>query len=181
MRSKPRTPTTSCGYIFRWYSREFSVPLPEVERQPVEEVLNHFFECRYEGMDDEALDDELKSLAETRAERLAREEREKLDEEDADEFFKQAKAEPQVGLAKLGATPKRTLDAPMEDPDLDRPVLVPVMGERLPQGFQDIVAKMDSNLKEVPPEIKMEFVSEDELGNLDDWDILGPAKPRDDG
>lgn len=169
-------------YIFRWYSREFGERLSDVEGLPVEDVLTHFFECRYEGMDDEQLDDEMKLLSETRADRLAREAQEKLDAEEDDEFLKQVKSEGPVGLSKLGAEAGKTraLDEPMEDPDFDRPILLPVMGEKLPQAFQDIVSKMDPKLKAVPAEVKMEFVSDDELGDLDDWDILGPAKPRDD-
>lgn len=165
-------------HIFRWYSREFHTPLPEVEEMPLEEVLTHFFECRYEGMEDEDLEAEEKRLAETREERLQREEKEKLDDEDADAFFRDVKAESKTQLAKLGT--KRKLDEAMDDPDLDRPVLLPIMGEKLPQTFQQVVEKMEPTLKSVPPEIKMEFMSDAELGDLDDWDILGPPRPRTD-
>jgi hypothetical protein len=158
-------------FIFRWYSREFHKDLDEVELLPLERVLTHFFECRYENMTEEELEDEEEALAETRDERLAREAKAKLDDEDDDEFFRETVAEAKVATAKL---PKRNLDEPVEDPDLDRPILLPMMGEKLPQTFQQVYDKMDNKLKQVPPEIKMEFVSENELGDLDDWDILGP-------
>ena len=45
-------------FVCRWYSREFHTPLHLVENYPVEEVLQHFFECRYETMEDEDLEEE---------------------------------------------------------------------------------------------------------------------------
>lgn len=172
---KEKDPEYNLRFIFRWYSREFHTPMADVEAMPLEEVLMHFFECRYENMDDEELEQEEARLAETREERLAREEKERLDALDDDEFFQDVKAESDAHMAQLKT---RSLDDAVEDPDLDRPVLLPIMGEKLPQAFRDIVAELDPKLKAVPPEVKIEFVSEDELGDLDSWDVLGPPKPR---
>lgn len=33
--------------IMRWYSREFSTPLPQVEELDREDVLQHYWECHY--------------------------------------------------------------------------------------------------------------------------------------
>ena len=43
-------------FIYRWYSREFSTPLHEVENLPTEDVLRHYFEVKYEDLskDEEA-------------------------------------------------------------------------------------------------------------------------------
>ncbi len=155
-------------HIFRWYSREFHTELEKVEEIPLEKVLTAFFECRYENMEDEDLDEEDSRLRETYAERLEREAREKAESEDDDEFFRETVKE----AATVNA--KRSLDEPMADPDLDRPMFLPIMGEKLPQSFKQIADSMESKLKTVPAEVKMEFVSEDELDALDDWDILGP-------
>jgi hypothetical protein len=164
-------------HIFRWFSREFHVPLPEVPNLPLEYVLTHFYECRYEQMEEDGLDEEDLLLRETKAERLAREAKAEADAAEDDEFFNEVKADTAAQIQKLSSVMKKhNLDEPMDDPDLDRPVLLPVMGERLPQAFQDIVSKMDPKLKTVPPEIKMEFVSADELGDLDSWDVIGPPK-----
>jgi hypothetical protein len=164
-------------HIFRWYAREFRCTPDVASEKPLDEVLTHFFECRYEGMDDEELEEEAQKLRETKAERLEREAREKLDEEDDDEFFRETVAEAKTVNAKAKRA-QLNLDGPIDDPDLERPVLLPVMGEKLPQTLQQFADKVDPKLKnvpqQVPPEIKMEFVSESELGDLDDWDILGP-------
>lgn len=158
-------------FIFRWYSREFHTELEAVDDIPLEKVLTAFFECRYENMNDEDLEEENEKLRETKAERLLREAAEKDDIDDDEAFFRETVAEAKVASAK---TPKRSLDGPMNDPDLDRPVLLPIMGEKLPQSFQQFADRIDPKLKNVPPEIRMEFVSESELADLDDWDILGP-------
>lgn len=161
-------------FIFRWYSREFSTELEHVDEIPLERVLTAFFEHRFENMTEEELEEEEERLRETRAERLAREAQEKLDGEDDDAFFRETVDEAKAAYVSN----PRNLDEPMEDPDLDRPMMLPIMGERLPQSFKQIADNMDSKLKSVPPEIKMEFVSESELADLDEWDIMGPP-PKD--
>lgn len=167
-------------FIFRWYSREFKTSLAEVEAMPLEEVLTHFFECRYENMDDDALEEEEKLLCETASERLARETLAAVDAEADDDFFKEAVANIKQGPAGPAGKRKR-LDEAAIDPDLGRSVLLPVMGEKLPQSFQDVINDLDPKLKEVPADVKMQFVSDDELSGLDDWDVMGPSRPRGDG
>lgn len=48
--------------ITRWYSRNFHTPLTEVQKIPVEEILQTFYECRYEEMEDDDLEIERKRL-----------------------------------------------------------------------------------------------------------------------
>lgn len=37
--------------IFRWYSKEFHVPLPQVYDLPLDDVLQHYYEAKYEQME----------------------------------------------------------------------------------------------------------------------------------
>jgi hypothetical protein len=164
-------------YIFRWYSREFHTPLHVIDELPLEEVLTHFFECRFENMDDEEIEEAVAKLIETRAERTLREAKEKAEAEEDDEFYKDTLVQAKKLKAKSDARKANpSLDSPI-DPDIGRPLLLPVMGEKLPQSLQDVADKVDPKLKTVPAEIKMQFISESELNQLDDWDVLGPPTP----
>jgi hypothetical protein len=173
---KEKDPEYILRHIFRWYAREFHCTPDVAESKSLDEVLTHFFECRYESMDDEAFEEEDKRLRETHAERLLREEKERADHDDDDDFYKETMAEAKTVNLNSKRAPK-SLDAPIDDDDYERPILLPVMGEKLPQSFQQLADKMDPKLKQVPPEIKMSFVSDEELGDLDAWDVLGPPSP----
>ncbi len=64
--------------VFRWYSREFSVPLPSVSDLPMDHVLQAYYECHYEKMEEDDREAERHFLIETdedRRKRLADEER----------------------------------------------------------------------------------------------------------
>lgn len=161
-------------HIYRWYSKTFHVPLPQVDDLPIEDVLQAFFEERYENLPDEERDDEEERLRETRAERLAREAREREEQESDDAFFREAQAE---AARQRQAAP--VLDKKL--PSSERPFLVaaPTMGEALPTHFAEVAqSKEAEKLREIPPEINMQFVGEDELGDLDDWDVCGPPRPK---
>lgn len=169
-------------FIFRWYSREFSTPLREVEEIPLDTILEHFFECRYEAMSDEERDEEASRLIETRAEREAREEKEKQAETADDDFLREVMAEAQGQGATVRPgrkTPKTDLTKRM-DPEDRPPLLIPLqaLGEDKPTTFAEVVPQDDPNLKVVPPEIKMEFISEEEMEGMGEWDLLGSPKPK---
>lgn len=159
-------------HIFRWYSRTLHVDIREVDSVPLEDVLQAYFECRYEEMDDHEREEVEARLREFQAERLEREAREKREAEDDDDFFREAVAEARKANADLSRAP-RDLDEPV-DPDLGFRVALPVMGEKLPQSFQE-VADSASNLKQIPPDIEMKFLPEGDL-DLDEWDVCGPPK-----
>jgi hypothetical protein len=166
-------------FIFRWYSREFHTELSKVEEIPLETVLEHFFECRYESMSDEDKETEMAKLIETRADRLARETKER-EEKDSDEAFLH---ETMAEAAAQGATTQKPagIDLDKMPAPEQRPLLIPapVMGEVIPTQFAEITANADPNLKVVPPEIKMEFISEEEMEGMESWDLLGPTtKPK---
>ena len=161
---KSRDADYTLRHIFRWYSRQFHVPLTEVDEVPLDDILQHYFECRYEDLDDEQLEEEEARLRETRPERLAREAREAREAESDDEFFREAQQE--------ASKTRKRLDQKMEDPKSGP--LAPLHNDPLPDAFRSV--KADQKLREIPPDIKMEFADE---GDLDlDWDVLGPPPER---
>lgn len=151
-------------HVCRWYSERFHTPLGEVEAIPLEQVLTHFFEVQVEEMDDEARDELRALLCETRAERLRREADEEAKAVDDAAFEAMVMEESRRQQGK-GALPKPD-DGPIVPP-------LPVMGQPLPAVFPD-----SEPLRPMPPDIKMTFVSEGELEDLDKWDLLGPPAPK---
>ncbi len=81
-------------FLFRWYSKTFHTPLQEVEDLPIEYILQHYFECQYEELNQDEKHDMIIHLLETPEERDLREKAEKDDEEN---FFKEAQAEADAG------------------------------------------------------------------------------------
>jgi hypothetical protein len=166
-------------YIMRWYSREFHTRLQDVEEIPIEEVLMHYFEDRYEHMSDEEIDEELGQLIETDAERIAREAKEELDRQDDDEFFEEMKAEAAAGNAKNATTPTD----PSKKLEPDAPIVpVQMLGSSDWQTFPEDggLPGKTGPIKPLPPDIKMEFVEPGAFDDLDEWDIMGPVKPKKD-
>lgn len=60
-------------HICRWYSKTFSTALHTVEDLPTIEVLQHFFESYYEGLDDDKLEKAAVEISETPEQRRVRE------------------------------------------------------------------------------------------------------------
>ena len=151
-------------YLCRWYSRTFHTPIAEAETIPVEEILQHYFESQYEDLDEEELEGVIALLIETESERTAREAREARDVADDEAFF-----QAELAQAKLDEAKTRLHEAQKEGPapwavDADK---------RLG------MAPDDKKLRELPPDIKITFVSESELDELDARDLLGPPGKRD--
>lgn len=87
-------------YVFRWYSRTFATPLHVVSGLPLDHVLQHFYECKYEDMDEHEREEERKRLLQSEKERLEEtiaEERRQLDDlgkaQEDDEYFRRAEQE----------------------------------------------------------------------------------------
>lgn len=74
--------------IFRWYSREFSTPLHEVEGLPLESILINWFEVQYAELEPEEQNALALELIESPDERKAREEADKKSE---DAFLQKAR------------------------------------------------------------------------------------------
>lgn len=153
-------------HVCRWYSERFHTPLAEVESIPLENILQHFFEVQVEEMEDEARDELRAQLCETRDERVQRE---------ADEAEKAADDAAFEAMVKEEAA-KKNSNLPLHKPE-DGPIVpgLPIMGQPLPVAFPE---NEPAPLRPMPPDIKMVFVPESELEDLDKWDLLGPPTKK---
>lgn len=85
---KKETADYNIRVVLRWYSKTFHTPLPIVEKMPIYEVLQHYFEEMYAGMEPDKLHEELIELTETDEERRERLRLEAADEARGDQFYK---------------------------------------------------------------------------------------------
>lgn len=158
--------------ICRWYSQTFATPLHIVETEiPVEDVLMHFYEHKYDHMEDEERDVEMDEILLTPEERKVKAATEAQAKADDDAFLAATIAEAEA--AKVKNPGLKGMDKPLNvERDMPMP-LIPVMGTNQPLN-ESALANKPTALTELPPDIKMEFV--EDLGNLDDWDLLGPGE-----
>lgn len=162
-------------FVGRWYATHMNEPYSVVQSIPFEEQLQHFFEVRYEHMDDEDFEEEAKKLIETEEEQAAREAKEEADSSDDDEFLRQAIAEEKKRLKKKQKTSPAVI--PKEQAERDAAVLAPgptLGGGSLPQ------AQTQPPIREIPEDIKLEFIPPADFDEMtaDDFDLLGPPKKR---
>lgn len=155
-------------FIARWFSREFHTPLAQVDDMPTEDLLLHFFEAKYEGLDEEELATELKLLTETDAEREAREQVVAQKLQDDEEFEK---------LVAAGALAKKSAkDIVASLKDKNKAIPSAGVNEKAPMS---VPTPTDLPIGTIPPDINMTFVNDEDLGDLDSWDILGaPGTPK---
>ncbi len=157
--------------IQRWFSETFSTPLEAVECMAVEEVCMHYFERLYRDMPPEEREDELRELMLTEAQRIEKLRRDEADKLSDADFLQQMKAEAEA-VAKNARGLAGKLQN-MSQGDQGPIVPVPVMGSSIPTTFQD-----QGEAIKLPPGIDMQFVSEDEMGDMEGWDLFG-APTRD--
>lgn len=152
-------------HVFRWYSRTFHTPLHEVEDLPVEDVLRTFYEQSYEDLEEEARWAEVRELLETPEERKAKLRRK--DEEKADAFeFSQFTAEQEQKKEEA----KRIADL---KPENQKRLQVREAPETtLPKAPMTAV----KDLKELPPNIEMRFLSDEEFESELDTEAMLPAR-----
>ncbi len=163
-------------FVGRWYATHMNEPYSVVQSIPFEEQLQHFFEVRYEQMDDEDIEEEAKKLLETEEEQAAREAKEEADSVDDDEFVRQAIAEEKKRLKKKQKTSPAVI--PKEQAERDAVVLAaagPMLGGAgLPQ------APAQPPIREIPEDIKLDFIPQEDFDEMtaDDFDLLGPPKKK---
>jgi len=100
--------------IFRWYSKEFNVPLPQVYDLPLDDVLQNYYEAKYEQMEGAEPDEkdtdqrpylirERDFLCETPEERRLRIIEEEEDRRIGDKFQRMVEEEEEAKERKLAA------------------------------------------------------------------------------
>ncbi len=146
--------------ICRWYSREFSTPLHEVEALPLDYVLQNYFESIYEELEEEDFDKRVAEVLESPEQKKMRKTEQELEEMEYEEFAQftadQAKMEAQQkekdGLANVPIQPQA---APFQ----------------LGQSRESALPKPSAT----PPSVRMEFVNPNLLE--DEAEELGGLAP----
>ena len=151
--------------IQRWYSMSFSTRLEDVEALPIEDVCQHYFEVKYRDLTPEERDQEMRLLIETKDQRQDRLRREEDDDRDfareveEEELRKATKAN--LAMAQELADTRASIAEALEDP---KPI----------SDFEK-----ETGLKEIPEGIEMEFISDEEMDEMSEWDVMGPPpKPK---
>ena len=167
-------------HIFRWYSKTFATPLNEVEELPLEDVLTHYYETKYEDMKDIEIDMEKASLLETNEERQDR--MRKLDEEKALQLDLTSKKELMEELFRP-AKKKEGLPGLGDITDQINKIANIVSGDKKDSLFQERPYKMREPILPSPidfPEISMKFLPDDEELPLDMDPLAFSLLKRDD-
>lgn len=87
------TPESRLRSIFRWYSTTFHTPLHTVEDLPLAHIFETFFDEMFARMSPEDIEDEIRLLTMTEAERRQAENEEAEEEADALEFLRKIQKE----------------------------------------------------------------------------------------
>jgi hypothetical protein len=90
-------------HIFRWYSKTFHTPLHVVDAIPLHDILIAYFEERYEGMNEEQLEEERALMCETDIERKKRLADEANAEAEMEEYLRDTEKKEQARLARIAA------------------------------------------------------------------------------
>jgi hypothetical protein len=142
-------------FVLRWYSKTFATPLHLVKTLPLPDVIQAFWESRYETMDEDALDDERLKIIETREERVARAIEADKEQMEVEEFMaensklvkKPGEIQPPSAIPYIKSMPETSL------PDLQD---VPI--RKLPENmsirfaptdfFEEMINKLDTGNEE---------------------------------
>lgn len=178
LNQRQKEPKADSGYfqrhVMRWYSKKFFTPLDQVEQLPIEDILQAFYEERYEEMNDDELEAERVEALKTEEEKTREARLKDLEDYEAYETMKWAKEEEEAAIKKRAARKK----AQQEQNGLR--IQTPAVQTGLSAGLSKETELVPlSALKAAPPEISMSFVSEEELDlDADSLGILATPKPK---
>jgi hypothetical protein len=99
----------SLRYLYRWYSKTFATPLAEVYDLDLHDLLQAFFEEKFEGMEPDALEETREELLLTEAQRAEEAAKMTADARAEAELLEMSRQETQ-GLEKLTAAAPVTLE-----------------------------------------------------------------------
>jgi len=153
---KNRDPEAWQRHVFRWYSQTFHTPLHQVVDLDLEDVLTAYFEHRYEEMDEGEREREIQDLLETPEERTRKARAKDVERAEAFTFAEQAAKDDARRAAK-----KKLADIKVQEEQ--RFKSGPVPETQLPTVKAGTALK---DLKELPPDIEMKFVSADSFEEM---------------
>lgn len=156
--------------VARWYSKTFATPLTEAFELPLEHLLQAFYESRFENMEQEDIDEELREMTETEEERKTK----KTEEE------KEQAAEDELLRLSVEANNNKLVDKANKINDLAKPRVKPLTNA-LPDEFTKLsnVLKQTSDIikqemltdpEDMPPDIDMNFEDDESFQRLIEMD-----------
>ena len=149
--------------IFRWYSKTFYTPLHTIPDLPLEDVLQAYYECHYEELNLDQLEEERKLLIITPEEE---EETNKQKDANAAESFEFMKEVEEEEKAKAKPSQSKTIsDTPIESKQSG--LVTPVESKPQKEHISPI---------ELLPDIVMQF---EELNDFLESDALGIFEKKD--
>ena len=156
--------------VSRWFSTTYHTPISQVYDMPIEEVLQAFFEAKYEAMDEDQLQEELVSVIETeeqRKERLLAEDFDKMTEHELFQMSEQAnKNKPKRKLSDIDIAKDKTINNKL-------PGKLNELTKTLKDVAESIKKEMESDPAKLPPDIEMTFESDEAFSKLLESDGSG--------
>jgi hypothetical protein len=143
--------------IFRWFSTTFRTPLADVYDLPLDFVLEHFYETKYEDMDADQRDEERKLLSESEEDRRQRELIEDRTDYDNRQFELEAE---EIAKKQEEEAKKSEKGEKLVAPDLPTPNFPTMMPDMKTDPFAP------PKTTKIPPNITMKFVSDEEMQKL---------------
>ena len=138
--------------IVRWFSKTFHTPIAQVEEMPFEDVLQVYYEEKFEEMSEDDLEKVKTELLESPLEKATRLKAEDAERADADLFAKLVEAEEKTKKAK-----KTEGGLPIVE---KQSTITPVAPPRTRFEKETVFP----GIKEIPPDIQVVFdVDEDEF------------------
>lgn len=153
-------------YILRWYSKTFHTALTDVEDLPLEDVLQTFFECRYEEMNEAERDQEIEKLLLSEEELARKRRREDAEDAEAEEFAKLTETQVKENNKKPLENAAKTADK------------VATGLQKLAETLQEEkveVQEPESPIK-VLPDIKMTFIEDTDFDQILEGSFGPPPK-----
>lgn len=155
-------------FVMRWYSKRFHTPLDKVEGLPMEDILQAYFEERYEELQEPELEREKAEILKTE-EDLVQEDR-KRDLEQAqmfDDMLWAKRDNERMAKLRLAKAQKR------------QGLQTTAPGTGINAGLSSSSPFPMSSLQKTPANISLSFVSESELDlDRDSLGLLDTPKPR---
>ena len=140
-------------FLHRWFSKTFSTPLQDVYALDINELLQAFFEEKYESMDEDEREQARQDLLESEEEKQTKISQRDADRAAEEELVKMSQTQNVAGVPLAGVAPPVNLE-----------------------GLHDPVKL--SSLPELPQNVKMDFVDDQEFEALLEGGFANQTKKR---
>lgn len=150
--------------VSRWFSTTYHTPISQVYDMPIEEILQAFFEAKYDAMDEEQLKIELESVIETEEQRKERLLAEDFDKVTEYELFQMSENQNKNKggsrkMSDVGVTKDKAINNKLHE-----------LTKTLKNVADTIKKDMETDPATLPPDIEMSFESDESFSKMLDMD-----------